>query len=314
MPKSKERVSVFTKKYEETYTLKDIRDGDVFIVQHDSKVQNAGVYSDGQIVQLNDLSPVHPQHTLRDIVESMPRQVMAVLGKGGSTQPSAGTFATAVNKVNVETFTLERTEENRVTVYRKKGGIPRTFKENVDEAMSKCPESNYTHYNCIEFVMELLEVYLQPTASDCYKIASGAKPKGFKVVKNFSDDYSGNAKLGDLFLVESGLLGYSLHAGVFCSVKDQEIIQFSSGAVNRVHINGFSRGKKFTIYRKKTGVSSKIQKTMNKAMSSMPEYSESDKNKSVRFALELLYGEVEKTERDVEGLTQLVFGDNSADL
>ncbi|XP_058273988.1 uncharacterized protein LOC131370624 isoform X2 [Hemibagrus wyckioides] len=279
MPKSKERVSVFTKKYEETYTLKDIRDGDVFIVQHDSKVQNAGVYSDGQIVQLN-----------------------------------AGTFATAVNKVNVETFTLERTEENRVTVYRKKGGIPRTFKENVDEAMSKCPESNYTHYNCIEFVMELLEVYLQPTASDCYKIASGAKPKGFKVVKNFSDDYSGNAKLGDLFLVESGLLGYSLHAGVFCSVKDQEIIQFSSGAVNRVHINGFSRGKKFTIYRKKTGVSSKIQKTMNKAMSSMPEYSESDKNKSVRFALELLYGEVEKTERDVEGLTQLVFGDNSADL
>lgn len=69
--------------------------------------------------------------------------------------------ATVVNKVNEETFTLERTEENKVTVYRKNGGIPRTFKENIDEAMSKCPESNYTHYNCMEFVMELLKVYLQ---------------------------------------------------------------------------------------------------------------------------------------------------------
>ncbi|KAF5902928.1 uncharacterized protein DAT39_007372 [Clarias magur] len=177
------------KKFKQEHTGHD-RNGDVFIVQRDKKVHDAGVYSDGQIVQLK-----------RTFFNN-----------------------TEIGKVNVDGFT----GGNRFAIYRKVSGIPRSFKENVEEAMSRRLEKNFSEYNCIEFVLELLEIYLQPTESDCKKISSGAKPKGFNVVKGFSDEYSGNAKLGDLFIVQSGIFVFeAYYAGVCCRENGPEIIQFT---------------------------------------------------------------------------------------
>ncbi|KAF7692332.1 hypothetical protein HF521_009942 [Silurus meridionalis] len=181
--------------------------------------------------------------------------------------------------------------------------------------------------------MEILDVHLEPTVSDCMKIANWSKPKGFKVVKKFSDEYNGNAKVGDLFLVQSGRFGYRYyHAGVCCSEKGPEIIQFmanssgsfsnfSSGAsvsssssipcpglVNKVYINGFSSGSKYAIYRLKMGISDSFQDRVDEAMSKMNKYKLLSYN-CIHFALELIYGkELEKKENDAENLIEQFFG------
>ncbi|KAK3534282.1 hypothetical protein QTP86_009755 [Hemibagrus guttatus] len=133
-------------------------------------------------------------------------------------------ISTEVRKVDVLSFT----RGNRFAVYRKNGGIPHSFRENVEEAMSRGPEYSLRRYNCIEFVMDLLEVDLKPTIQDGVKIGLGTKPRGFKVVKKFSDHSAGHVKLGDLFIVESAMsvTGYH-HAGVCCCKSGQEIIHFT---------------------------------------------------------------------------------------
>ncbi|GAA6088922.1 uncharacterized protein LOC113637318 isoform X1 [Tachysurus ichikawai] len=179
------------KNYNEEYTG-DVQNGDIFIVQHHKRSIDAGVYcaEDTRIIRLKKKFFI----------------------------------STEVQKVNVHTFT----RGNRFAVYRKKGGIPHSFRENVTEAMSRGPEYSLSRYNCIEFVMDLLEVDLKLTVQDCINIGLGTKPRGFKVVKKFSDSYPGNAKLGDLFIVESAMseIGYH-HAGVCCCESGQEIIHFT---------------------------------------------------------------------------------------
>ncbi|XP_060721945.1 uncharacterized protein LOC132842949 [Tachysurus vachellii] len=199
--KSLKSVFKVVKKYKDDFNLNNVMEGDVFIVKDERKVQKAGLYTDGQIIQLQVLTGIFYN-------------------------------STEINKVNVEAFTRGKS----FAVYRKEKGIPQSFKNNVDEAMSKCPETNFHGYNCMEFVMELLEVYLPPIKSDCSKIAFGTKPKGFKVVKNFADDYNSNAMLGDLFLVQGGPFGY-LQAGVCCSEKGPKIIQLTGKSLISKSLN-----------------------------------------------------------------------------
>ncbi|KAK2868228.1 hypothetical protein Q7C36_000099 [Tachysurus vachellii] len=256
-------------------------EGDVFIVKDERKVQKAGLYNDGQIIQLQVLTGIFYN-------------------------------STEINKVNVDAFTRGKS----FAVYRKEKGIPQSFKNNVDEAMSKCPETNFHGYNCMEFVMELLEVYLPLTKSDCSKIAFGTKPKGFKVVKNFADDYNSNAMLGDLFLVQGGYL----QAGVCCSEKGPKIIQLTARRighsfildfvhiVNIVHLNGFSAGMRYAIYRRTQGIPDSFKKKVEKALSRMPKRRQAEYS-NVLFALELLSGKLEEKERDVEDLNDILFGD-----
>ncbi|XP_027014090.1 uncharacterized protein LOC125138322 [Tachysurus fulvidraco] len=271
------------KKYKDEFYLNNVMEGDVFIVKHERKVQKAGLYTDGQIIQLQVLT---------------------------------GTFynSTEINKVNVDAFTGKKS----FAVYRKKKGIPKSFKKNVDEAINKCPESNFDGYNCMEFVMELLEVYLPPIKSECSKIAFGTKPKGFKVVKMFADDYNSNAMLGDLFLVRDGPFGSTkLHAGVCCSEKGPQIIQLLArikgsrpipGVVTIVHLNGFSADMNYAIYRRTQGIPDSFQKKVDEALSRKPNHQE-ERFSNVCFALELLFGELKEKERDVEDLNDILFGD-----
>ncbi|XP_047662600.1 uncharacterized protein LOC113650147 isoform X2 [Tachysurus fulvidraco] len=267
------------KKYKDEFYSNNVMEGDVFVVKHERKVQKAGLYTDGQIIQLQVLTG-----TLHN--------------------------STEINKVNVDAFTGGKS----FAVYRKKKGISQSFKKNIDEAMSKCPETNFHRYNCMEFVMELLELYLPPYKTDCSKIAFGTKPKGFKVVKNFADDYKKNAMLGDLFLVQGGPFGSSnLHAGVCCSEKGPKIIQLIEtttvpGVVNKVHLNGFSAGMRYAIYRKKTGIPDSLKKKVDEALSRMPNRRQAEYS-NVLFALELLFGKLEEKERDVEDLNDILFGD-----
>ncbi|MCI4390462.1 hypothetical protein PGIGA_G00122900 [Pangasianodon gigas] len=192
--------------------------------------------------------------------------------------------------------------------------------------MSGGPEYNLTKYNCIEFVMDLLEVDLKPTLEDCMKIGLGTKPRGFKVVKKFSDVDGGKAKLGDLFIMESVLSGTGYHhAGVCCRETGQEIIHFTpkstgsfgfsamatmstscEGLVSKVNVKGFSSGSKFAIYRKKTGIPDSFQKRVDEAMSQSPKY-QLLKYNCIHFALELLYGDLEDRKRNVEDLMKLLF-------
>lgn len=60
----------------------------------------------------------------------------------------------------------------------------------------------------------------------------GFAPDGFSIVKQYNSKYTGNAKVGDLFMVKCGSSsagsgpGY-YHAGVYCSQEDEEIIHFT---------------------------------------------------------------------------------------
>ncbi|XP_047662092.1 uncharacterized protein LOC113650151 [Tachysurus fulvidraco] len=268
------------KKYKDEFSLNNVMEGDVFVVKHERNVENAGVYTDEQIIQLKKVS--------------------------------TGMFynSTEINKVNVDAFTGGKS----FAVYRKKKGIPQSFKKNIEAATSKCPETNFHEYNCMEFVMELLGVFLQPNKSECRKIVSGTKPKGFKVVKNYADDYKITAMLGDLFLVRGGPFGSSnLHAGVCYSEKGPKIIQLLEtttvpGVVNKVHLNGFSAGMRYAIYRSKKGIPDSFKKKVDEALSRKPNHQE-ERYSNMRFALELLFGELEEKERDVEELNEILFGD-----
>ncbi|XP_047662599.1 uncharacterized protein LOC113650147 isoform X1 [Tachysurus fulvidraco] len=305
------------KKYKDEFYSNNVMEGDVFVVKHERKVQKAGLYTDGQIIQLQVLqSPTGAGRPLdaSGSSESPSSQLMSTIFIAGKTIRAVltGTLhnSTEINKVNVDAFTGGKS----FAVYRKKKGISQSFKKNIDEAMSKCPETNFHRYNCMEFVMELLELYLPPYKTDCSKIAFGTKPKGFKVVKNFADDYKKNAMLGDLFLVQGGPFGSSnLHAGVCCSEKGPKIIQLIEtttvpGVVNKVHLNGFSAGMRYAIYRKKTGIPDSLKKKVDEALSRMPNRRQAEYS-NVLFALELLFGKLEEKERDVEDLNDILFGD-----
>ncbi|XP_047662514.1 uncharacterized protein LOC113637318 isoform X2 [Tachysurus fulvidraco] len=285
------KVFTVVKNYKEEYTG-DVQNGDIFIVQHHKWSIDAGVYcvEDTRIIRLKKKFFI----------------------------------STEVQKVNVHTFT----RGNRFAVYRKKGGIPHSFRENVTEAMSRGPEYSLSRYNCIDFVMDLLEVDLKPTVQDCINIGLGTKPRGFKVVKKFSDSYPGNAKLGDLFIVESAMseIGYH-HAGVCCCESGQEIIHFTplypgsfgisaavsslstscQGLVSKVNVKGFTHSK-FAVYRKKTGISDSFQGRVAEAMIQSPKYQLLHYN-CIHFALELFYGDLEDKDRNVEDLMKLLFDD-----
>lgn len=283
-PKVFRIVKNFTEEY-----AGNVENGDVFIVQQHKKIRNAGVFcaEDTQIIQLK----------------------------------KTFVFRSEVKKVDVDRFT----GGNRFAIYRKNGGIPNSFRDNVHEAMSRGPEYNFNRFNCIEFVLDLLDVDLKPTVKDCMKIGLGSKPRGFKVVKKFSDD-DGNAKLGDLFIIECVISGAGYHhAGVCCQEPGQEIIHFTPlypgsfgfsaavtslsspcpGLVSKVSVKGISRCK-FAIYRKKSGIPASFQRRVEEAMHQNPKYQLFDYN-CVHFALELLYGELEDTERNVEDLMKLLF-------
>ncbi|XP_058228664.1 uncharacterized protein LOC131341978 [Hemibagrus wyckioides] len=269
------KVFTVVKNYTEEYTG-DAQNGDVFIVQQDRKSLDAGVYcaENARVIRLKKKFFI----------------------------------STEVRKVDVLSFT----RGNRFAVYRKNGGIPHSFRENVKEAMSRGPEYSLRRYNCMELVMDLLEVDLKPTIQDGIKIGLGTKPRGFKVVKKFSDHSSGHVKLGDLLIVESGMsvTGYH-HAGVCCCESGQEIIHFTPfypgsfglsaavssvstscpGLVSKVNIKGFTHSK-FAVYRKKTGISDSFQRRVAEAMKQSPKYQLLNYN-CIHFALELYYGDLE---------------------
>ncbi|XP_046733093.1 uncharacterized protein LOC124403417 [Silurus meridionalis] len=283
---SEQKVFRVVKSYTEEFSG-SVENGDVFIVQHE-KVLNAGVYcaEDTNIIQLKKMFG----------------------------------FRSEVRKVNVDGFTRGK----KFAVYRKNDGITDSFKESVNEAMSRGPEYNVSTYNCIEFIMDLLEVDLKPTFQDCNKIGLGTKPRSFRVVKKFSDKF-GNAKLGDLFIVKCGFSGTGYyHAGVCCCESGQEIIHFTPnypgsfglsaavtslstscrGLVSKVHIKSFSSHSKFAVYRKKTGISASFQTRVDEAMSQSQKYQLLRYN-CIHFALELFYGGLE--ERNILLTCSLIF-------
>lgn len=57
-----------------------------------------------------------------------------------------------VSRVNVEGFA----DGKEFAIYRKRGGIPESFEENVLKAMETNPTYNLLAYNCIHFAMALL--------------------------------------------------------------------------------------------------------------------------------------------------------------
>lgn len=114
------------------------------------------------------------------------------------------------------------------------------------------------------------------------------------------------------------------------------------GVVTIVHLNGFSAGMRYAIYRRTQGIPDSFQKKVDEALSRMPNHEE-ERFSNVRFALELLSGQLEvitsnlhfkkevnksiytlymcirvcvcvclllqEKERDVEDLNDILFGD-----
>lgn len=71
-----------------------------------------------------------------------------------SSSPSSSSCPGIVSKVNVNGFS----GGFKFAIYRKNGGIPESFRQNVKNAMRKNPQYDLLTYNCIHFAMELLSV------------------------------------------------------------------------------------------------------------------------------------------------------------
>ncbi|KAF5902321.1 uncharacterized protein DAT39_007931, partial [Clarias magur] len=140
-------------------------------------------------------------------------------------------------------------------------------------------------------------------AMEYLKIGLGIEPKGFKVIKQYSDSYNRKATVGDLFIAERGAKIY--HAGVYCS--EEEIIHFTpcstdsvgslnaacsfssdcKGIISKVSVKTFSQGKKFAVFRKIGEIPCSFKEDVFEAMQTTPLY-DVVKNNCVHFALGLL--------------------------
>ncbi|KAF5902320.1 uncharacterized protein DAT39_007932, partial [Clarias magur] len=162
-----------------------------------------------------------------------------------------------------------------------------------------------------------------------FLIAIGCAPDGFTVVKSSDEKYTGNAKLGDLFMVKCGSsgegasLGY-YHAGVYCSEEEQEIIHFTftssqknssrskasskscsgEGVVSKLNVNVFCGQSRFAIYRKIEGVPQSFKNDVRQAMMKTPQYNLSEYN-CIHFALELLHVDTKTTEDYIKRILKI---------
>ncbi|XP_058268722.1 uncharacterized protein LOC131367364 [Hemibagrus wyckioides] len=121
-------------------------------------------------------------------------------------------------------------------------------------------------------------------------IELGYDPDRFSLVKNYNDDYKGNSKIGDLFVIETDDREF-YHAGVYYS-KD-EILHFmkASSSQDQIHfdkVEVFSRGKKFAIYRKKDEISEyTVKQNFHKLVATKPQFHIEYYN-SIHFASDVL--------------------------